>query len=521
MAGPTYVRGGALKGKWIAISMTAVVLLGAAAVAGYRIYLNEVEDDALELVPPDAVSYANVYLNPSTRQKQALRDLLRRFPVAGTPDEARSRVEELLDDALAGLGLEFARDVEPWLGRQVGLFVRVDEAGAPKGALLIATTDPDAATDAVRSSADETGGELESRTYKEVDYDVTSSGVSVGIVDGFLVLASRPSELRASVDAVDGTSLGDTDRFAATTGGLREDRIGLFYANLEPYTAILARDGSIPSVSGQELAQLLGSPAAAVAYLRSDGIVLDGSFPGTLPEPGDLGALPATAALGLAIADFGGFLEGQLELAGPLGPAAADIALQDSVDLDLQDDVLPWIGEVGFYASGSLDEPQLAFVIESLDVPASERALRDLRMALITRGVGLQTFREGGRDGFEARPGADLDAPPIVVTSGEEVVVASSRDEARRAVGTAGRLAQDPLYQAAMDDLGEGFLPGAFARVDPIVAALQDGFVAVPPSSVPSSEVEIARNLEPFSFIIYGSRRDGDRTTVRLVIGVE
>ncbi|HEY7875744.1 MAG TPA: DUF3352 domain-containing protein, partial [Actinomycetota bacterium] len=415
----------------LAIVLTCAVVLGGLAFVGYRIYLNEVDDAAIELVPSDAIFYANVYLNPSTRQKKALRDLLRHFPDAGTPEETRATLDELFDNALAGLGLEFARDVEPWLGRQVGAFARVRHGGSISGAILFGTTDTDAALRAARSAAEESGEGLDSRSYSGVDYDVLESGGAIGIVDDFLVVAAEEADLRASVDAASSTSLAESETFLEATESLPEDRVALFYANVRPFIGALEQNDRLP-VNADGLAAFVGSPAAVAVYLRPDAIVLDATLPESFPEPGSiLGDLPEVAWAVFGIDDVAGLAEEQFDLLGPFASAGIDIALQDSLGLDLQDDVLTWAGDLGLYATGDVLRPEAALVIESTDEAASAAAMRDVQRALIGRGIRLRPFRRGPYEGFEAIREHDPEtgpAPaPVVVLYGEKVVLADSR----------------------------------------------------------------------------------------------
>lgn len=508
--------------KWVAISVAGALVVGGLAFLGYRIYLNEVDDSAIELVPPDAVLYANVYLNPSTRQKQALRDLLRHFPAAGSPEEARTRVEELLDDALAGLGLEFGRDVEPWLGRQVGLYVRAGEApGDPTIALLVATKDADATRDAVAAAMDETGDDPEARSYEGVSYEVTQDGTAVGIVGDFLVVASGPDEIEASVDAVDGRSLAETVRFTEATAALPSDRVALFYSNLEPLLGRLRREQGVP-FDEAEAAAVLGSPGAAAAYLRPNGIVIDASFPGTGGRPGHiLAGLPETAWAAFGLDDLGGLIQSRLDLFGVLGSAGAEVALKNGTGLDLQDDLLAWMGDAALYLGGRPADVEGAIVLESTDPAASDAALDKIQIALIRTGSRLRPLHVEGFDGFTISDPSQPDIPLISVLSGDRVIVSNSRDAAIEATRGGERLGDDSLYSAATTAIGETFGPAFYLDAGALLDGIGDAFETSSPDQSSEFEADIRPDLDPFSFIIYGTRPQAGRTYARLLIGVE
>ncbi len=107
------------------------------------------EDAAIDLVPNDAIMYANLFIQPSDDQKRALDDLLEHFPKVESTDDALDELARLLNDGLDDIGLTYEDDVEPWLGDQVSFFLSGDDLESPDGAVLLATDDPDATADAI------------------------------------------------------------------------------------------------------------------------------------------------------------------------------------------------------------------------------------------------------------------------------------------------------------------------------------------------------------------------------------
>jgi hypothetical protein len=340
----------------------------------------------------------------------------------------------------------------------------------------------------------------------------------VGVVGGFLVVASSPEAFESSVDAEEGRSLDDTREFREATRGLPSDRLALFFMNLEPTLAALRGDG-FPTLNADDLGQF-GSPAAAVAYLRPDGIVFEGRFPGEGGSPGEiLAGVPSSASGGLAVEDLAGYIQSQLEIFGPLGVASVDVGLQNAVGLDLEDDLLSWIGGFAFYFDvGAPEDPVIVLRIESQDPDKSRAALQKIQMALIREGFRLRPRTIAGLDGFEVRIPA---GGSIVVVGGEEAVtLATNEGAALTAVETDETFRGDRQYRTALDALGQGFSPAAFVRVGPVLDLI--GHELGQTSAANAAEYEDVRtDIDPFSFIIYGSRQDGDRTRGRLVIGVE
>src|ERR687892_125651 len=187
----------------IAVALTVLVLGVAMAAARFLTVAN---DDAIELAPADAFAYANVFLDPSTDQKIAIRDLLEKFPEAGTPERAKDAIARLINEALRSAGLTFEDDVEPWLGKQIALFMTPPTASTedPQGAILVATEDPDATNDTITQGVANKGLETEERSYKGVEYAYrVEEDAALGVVDNFLV-AGTEKGLRDVVDVSQG-----------------------------------------------------------------------------------------------------------------------------------------------------------------------------------------------------------------------------------------------------------------------------------------------------------------------------
>src|SRR3712207_3849871 len=118
----------------------------------------------------------------------ALEDLLKRFPQLGDSfEEARDALVDLLDPQLSKIGLDFERDVDPWLGNQIGLYFMAPEVdvtqegdGAepfgpsadPDAAAIVAVTDVPAAEEAVAKVIDSQGLDAEEATYQGTDYSL-------------------------------------------------------------------------------------------------------------------------------------------------------------------------------------------------------------------------------------------------------------------------------------------------------------------------------------------------------------
>src|SRR5438045_7616524 len=106
-------------GRLPVIVVAALFVVGGAGV-GLKLFALRGSGDVLEqMVPADSDGYATAYLDPSLSQKLHLRQILGKFPALGGSSGINHRVDQLLAQLLNGSGLDFERDVKPWLGSQM------------------------------------------------------------------------------------------------------------------------------------------------------------------------------------------------------------------------------------------------------------------------------------------------------------------------------------------------------------------------------------------------------------------
>ena len=102
--------------------------------------------DPATAVPRDALAYVEVAVRPDGDVREDA--LAAAGKILRTPDP-EAKIREVLDRALAegDSGIDYDRDIAPWLGERAGLWVsnRIDEEGDPGVALAIASTDTDEA----------------------------------------------------------------------------------------------------------------------------------------------------------------------------------------------------------------------------------------------------------------------------------------------------------------------------------------------------------------------------------------
>jgi hypothetical protein len=480
---------------------------------------------ASELVPASAVMYGEATLKPEGDQKKAVDSILAKFPGG---DQAGDRLKDLLEKGLreGDAPVSFKKDIEPWLGDSAAFFVAGNpgQSGASQStAALIATEDEDQAQAALEKGAE---GKTTNHTYKDVDYLTDESGQAGAVFDGFLVLGSEQG-MKAAIDASKGDSkLSDDDDFKATLDDASDDRLGFFYVNSPELVKLLPQNGSIPP----SLRDSFKEPFLGTLDADNDGVVFEGTIPEQLAKTfaflgngSDLMAeLPADSWLAMAQTDFGALLDYYVDaLSGVIGGRdVVEQQLRGATGLDLQKDVIAWMGDFAVFARGSsVAELDGALVIETKDEAASGRfiaALERLAKGQSARAGGLEIGplqAPGGGDGFTVG-GAGIPKPIHVFQRNGRVVLAYGDAAATDAADASDKLGDSPDFAAARDSLGD-YNVSFYVLMQPIFDLVDSTDTAT------DADWQKAKPyLEPLSALVAGTSGEGDdvKSAVKLVV---
>jgi Protein of unknown function (DUF3352) len=533
--------------KTRAVVLALVGVLGVAAVAvagviGYRMFFGPARDEAASLVPSNAAAYGNIFLDPSMDQKQAIRDLLERFPEAPSTDEATDQLVELIDEGLAEIDMNFEDDVDPWLGNQIAGWAQLPEdlmasAGgeAPDvpAAFLISSDDDDAALQFVEDASANSDDELTDRSYEGTDYKLNENeGSAAGVVDGFLVIGTEQG-FKAVVDVSTGEdSLADNEDFTETMDQLTEDRLASFYLDGKAITDLL--EAGAPPGSPQ-----LGTfgfpggslnPTGTALFVESDKVVVESTTTQVEDAPeissGLLPDLPGGSWGAVGIPRLGETLEtiydSFLETIGQTGfqdPQQLEDQLEAQSGLnDIRQELFSWMGDSGLFVSGTdLNSVSGGFVIESSDPATSSETIAKLEGLLQSQGVPTEPMTAGGAEGFAVEIPDPAATQRVVVLAGERVVVAYGEEAALEALESSDPLSESEAFQAATEGLGEDFTPSGYFDVN----AIQSLAEAVGASQFPEYEANVKPWLDPFEYVTFGTREEGERLVQRFVIGID
>jgi hypothetical protein len=522
--------------KWLLIVVCSAVLVGGGAYAGMRWLGGAPEHDAVELAPADSIFYANAFLDPSMDQKMALKALLAKLPRYDTPAEASEALTSLLDDGLHQAGLNFQDDVRPWLGDQVAVFIsRSAGEGAekPPFAVLVATEDPDAALDAVSAGVAHGDAEFSEQSYGGFDYQVDSDKDSaVGVVDNFVV-AGNEDGFKAAVDASTGRSLAGSANYRRATARLTKDRLALFY-----YDASKALESlqATPGLGSLGATTPLGAPAipqgpgGAVLFARSNALVMEASasiptgFAGSAVtafanDPGLVPSLPADSWAAFGVPRFGEALRGVLEGIGGGGMGNADFLKQQftaQTGLDLDRDVLGWMGDLGISVRGTtMADLSGGVVISSTAPKTSSATVGALGRVAARRGAPVKPLELGGATGFSIQ---DPSMPrAIYVVAGDKVVIAYGEDAARNLLDPGTPLSDAPRFRAATAQLGEDFTPTGYVSVPELVTLVE----SLTGATTHEDYAEVKPFVDAASYVIFGARLEDETVVQRVVVGIE
>jgi hypothetical protein len=262
----------------LAVATVLALVVGAAAFAGVKLFaLRGTSDVLVRMVPADADVYASVYLDPSLGQKVAIRALAAKFPATRNQADLNSQIDRTFNEALRGSGLDFERDVKPWLGSQIAVVVW-QKGGANPVVVLIRSKDDAAAARALNASRAKSGDTWAQETLRGVTLNVgTPTGqfqtarTVYAMVDHTVILTDDVPSAEAIVDT-DAGATGSLDGVAAYTdvvGRLPSDRLGTLYVNLAPYVQEFERSLSNSGLDVSGLTPSLGDARAYTALAMS------------------------------------------------------------------------------------------------------------------------------------------------------------------------------------------------------------------------------------------------------------
>ncbi|HET6381051.1 MAG TPA: DUF3352 domain-containing protein [candidate division Zixibacteria bacterium] len=475
----------------LVIATTALLtMIGATVVAGYLFVFAAGADRLARAVPGGAAFYATAYLQPSTGQKMNLAELLGHVPGFADAASLDQKIHEITARLLGEAGVDYERDVRPWLGNQVALAVRPDSADPIEADVwvLLATRDAAAAEEALQRIAADQGAAVTDDEHHGVTIHRAADS-AWAVLEDLVVLSPTVEGVTQVLDVEAGRAdaLAGEAEFRQAMGRLPADHLGAVYASS---SALVGAAGTEVPATGYDTLSL-----ALVA--ESDGLHLSGIAPfdaDAVPQPlreafelgrqaGELsGWMPddtqaAVLFFGLsqsvaAAEEQLGELEGGQEVGDALDQFRALAAFGLGIDVD--DDLLPLFDGETAVAVDGLDraEPAPLLLLRPSDGDGAEARLERLRDALEERGASVSEQEAAGVTVTSIEV-PDLATVSYAVRDGVVLAGLSVEDVADALEAHDGdSLADTPRYAAAWELAGTRGGPEIYVDV----AALIDGF---------------------------------------------
>lgn len=449
---------------------TLLALTGAAVVGAYLFLFSGSTDRAATFVAPDAIAYANVYLEPSAGQRMNLAALLGHFPGFGDEATLDEKVDEVVQRLLGDAGVDYRADVKPWLGGQVAVAVSSAAEGdpaVPDVLVLAAVADVPQAEAALGRLASRDGTIATTETHAGVTLHVADGGATYAIDDEIALLGSTAADVRAAIDRhADGATLAAESAFTDAMRSLPADHLASIYVNLARAAALGgAPDGALGDLTVASAALLAAPNGLHLAGSAPFGAAAtDAAGPSANPAP-EASALSdwmpletqaSAVVFGLRdiVLDLERAATSVPEVSQALTQLRALAALGLGINID--DDLLPLLDrEAAVALTGLGESPGGVLVLHPSDAGAAADAMERVAGALESRGFA-RSVDELGEVSVTT-----LDVPQVgrvsYATLEDVVLVALEPDAIAAAIDahvSGSTLATSDAYRATFDLAG-------------------------------------------------------------------
>jgi hypothetical protein len=484
------------------------------------------------LVPQSAPVFIEASLAPESKEAEALDELAQN--VLGIEDIGEFIVEEIESSAVVSGDekFNFEEEVEPWLGENVGLFLKeYDGDNFHGGGVALETSNSGEAEEFFEKHVKESTEKVEEGEFEGVKYWVSPEDASViGVIGDYLAYGEKLADFEEMVTTSEGgEGLNEAPNYKEAMEAAPSTGVGSVYVDIGGL--IKEAKGSIPpeSEAAFDLIGIEPRNATAVASVipHSEQVEIDFTTNLTKASTGSgdasalLESLPATSVVGFASPEFGkSFGEGIDELdengiPGQVEPGELKGALElAGINLD---SIAESIGDVGGFAEGS-SEGSLggALVIETDSATEAKNTVSNIGLLLRAAGTKGVTAISGEVSGFSVHT-AELGPKPLIVgAAGEKIVVAYGPKSAAQALRTnAKTLGSTADFEAAKGALGSTPM-SAFVDGGPALKLIE--------AIVPAEEQEELDAAKPYlrkiSYAAIGTESKGAATTAKMIVGL-
>lgn len=406
---------------------------------------------------------------------------------------AASAAQGLLQEALGKALTEGLAGAESALTGSSGI-ARLLSQGAVQGALVLDTTNPDSARSFLEAQAHAAGAH--SVSFKGVSFEVASDGIAEGVVHRFAVIGSEAGLKSVIETQAGGATLAQAASYRKLQASAEPGRLANAYIDLRELGGtsklLPGSDSSLLTV----LDGLLGHAAQVYASLipSQSSVALDID---TLPAAGAsttssgtsgaqvLRGLPGTAWLALGFGNLGKTLSGGAPALHALSSLFSGLSLGSfsigkifaplsSHALNVQRELLSWMGPTGFYVGGtSILNLQAAAVIDATDPSLARAAVAKLAAAYREAGASTSTT---SIPGTETAQEVKLPGFPLTLTLAYgqgKFVLGLGAASIREALHPQSTLGSSSAYSTAASTLGQGIEPSALVEFHTLLGIME------------------------------------------------
>ncbi|HEX9970416.1 MAG TPA: DUF3352 domain-containing protein [Acidimicrobiales bacterium] len=466
---------------------------------------------AAGITPANALGFLTLSLEPSVDQKRNMFEISRKFPDAKAREDFDKTKNDLLQRMLEDSGLDYAKDVEPWLGSEIALAVLPGPDGRePVIALFLEQDDEDKA----RAALDKANQKATAEGSTPIEYR---------FVDEFAVIAPDEDAARrkAALDAVEAQSkaedgdLADSAEFGDVVDELHGDRLMLGWVDTQEALKTIEQfmDGN-----GIDLGAALNAASATAFDLHTErnAVVFQGVARGKEPagggDPKLTKTLPGDSFGALTVFDLPKAIRDTLAAMrqGGTDPLAE---FREETGIDVEADVLSWMGGeavlVSAPAPGGRDIPEFALVVEPSDRPKAEASVQKI-VASLEEAMGgeLERRQIAGATAFVI-PEEDEGIQPAMGLFADRFVMATTPAYLEKLATAANPgFAGSPVYESVLGKAESS--PTRFQLVLDLDAIREAIEKALPQEDRAEYEADTKRNVEPFDAVGMTARRDGE-----------
>lgn len=488
--------------------------------------------DVAALAPPGTPVFVEGTLQPSGELKSNTEAIAER--VAGIDNLGEYVVEKLESSARSeGEPIDFAKEVEPWLGERGGAFFEKLEGSDFSGVgVIVESTDTDATQEFIDTQVKGSDDPYRSASYEDVDYEIGGSEENaIGVVGDFLVIAEGEKVFKEAVDASQGDSLAAEDTFAKAIAAASDGSLADVYVDVG---ALIDQSGGQIDPTARQILQNAGidpSEATAVASVvpGSEQVAVEFSsdLAGKEAPTGDasslLGSLPGDAFAGFAVSGFGSQVQEALDnldkegIPDAVPPNQLKKGLKE-LGIDLEG-VAGSLQDAAIFATGNSESSLGGALVLTTKGSQATETIANIGKLLRSVHVAGVTALSGKYSGFSVHSDELGDKPLVVVAKEGRVAIgyglAPALDGLLSETGKGKTLSEDPAYSDAVSSL-DGTAISGFAD-GPASLSLADALI---PSSDEGFE-EAKKYLKSIRFLALGTATQGDLATAKLIVGLK